>query len=106
MREVLQLILERMGHEVIVAASVEEAVTAAQGLSFDLVMSDIGLPGESGLELLRQLQLAPGTPAVAMSGYGSDSDREETKRAGFTEHLVKPVAPAQLRAVVTRLLAR
>lgn len=106
MREVLQLILERMGNEVTAAASVEEAVVVASGRTFDLVISDLGLPGESGLALLGRLQLAAGTPAIAMSGYGSDEDREETKRAGFIEHLVKPVAPAQLREAVTRLLAR
>lgn len=105
MREVLQLILERMGHEVVVAASVEEAMAAARDRTFDLVMSDIGLPGESGLGLLRRLDLPAHVPTIAMSGYGSDRDREESKRAGFTEHLVKPVAPAQLREAVTRLLA-
>jgi CheY-like chemotaxis protein len=104
MREVMQLILERMGSDVTVAGSVEEATSLAAGRTFDLIISDIGLPGESGLELLTRLKLVGQVPAIAMSGYGADSDREESQRAGFTEHLVKPVAPAELREAVTRLL--
>ena len=69
----------------------------------DLVLLDIGLPGLSGYEVARQLRDDPGlagTVLVAMTGYGQEEDRRRSREAGFDHHLVKPIDPQAVQALV------
>lgn len=96
-RLVLRRLLIRRSHQVEVAANGEEAMELVGQLPFDLVLCDIGLPDLDGYTLLRQIhQLRPGLPAVAMTGYGMESDQELSAQAGFLAHLTKPVSLAAL----------
>lgn len=90
---------------------VEHAESAGQALElfrrceFDLVISDLGLPDESGAVLIsRLLALRPELPAICISGFGMERDIEETTKAGFRAHLTKPVDPTRLRAAIDSIL--
>lgn len=106
MREVMEIMLQQLGCKIVLAESVEDARNVAAGESLGLIVSDLGLPGESGLSLLTALGLKGKVPAVALSGYSSDEDVMATREAGFTEHLVKPVTPDKLLEVVKRLMGK
>ena len=99
-REVLTRLLRRRGHEVLTAESVQEAAVLASTHSFDLVISDLGLPDGNGIDLMRQLARQYGLRGIALSGYGMPGDRVETRRAGFLAHLVKPIKFDQLQCVL------
>ena len=108
-------LLARSGYQVAVAGSVNAALDAFSrgGDTFDLLISDIGLPDGSGLELMRQIremqqQRNPGDPAhpprplrgIALSGFGMEEDVRRSKEAGFFEHLTKPVHFPRLQEVI------
>lgn len=96
-RRVLQRLLTRRGHEVAVAACGEEALNLLPGQAFDLLICDVGLPDTDGYTLLGEiLHRRPGLPAIAMTGYGMESDVERSAAAGFLAHLTKPVSVAAL----------
>jgi CheY-like chemotaxis protein len=98
----LTLVLESRGHELTTAQRLSEALGAAEGREFDLILSDIELPDGSGLELMRQLRWR-GIPALAFSGYGSEDDARASLEAGFTEHLTKPVSFSRLEVAIHRV---
>ncbi len=102
-RNVLQRLLGRWGHAVTTAGSVGEARAILTTETFDLLLSDIGLPDGTGHEVATALRERSQIPAVAMSGYGMDADLARTEAAGFTEHIVKPVAAERLREIVERV---
>jgi signal transduction histidine kinase len=104
-RRVLERILARWGHEVATASSVSEGVQRAAAFQPELLISDIGLPDGTGLDLLSQVPSRADFHAIAMSGYGMESDLELTKAAGFQEHLVKPVSADRLKEAIQRLVA-
>jgi CheY-like chemotaxis protein len=97
---VLVRLLRRYGHEVFSAESVERALAVAATHSFDLVISDLGLPDGNGIDLMRQLAKKYGLRGIALSGYGMPEDRAETKQAGFLAHLVKPINFDQLQSAL------
>jgi CheY-like chemotaxis protein len=68
--------------------------------SFDLVISDLGLPDGNGIDLMRQLRRRYGLRGIAISGYGMAADRANTKQAGFLAHLVKPINFDQLQSAL------
>jgi PAS domain S-box-containing protein len=102
-RASLARLMKRLGHEVEVAPDGIAAVQAAIRYTPDLVLLDIGLPGMDGYEVARRLKLEPslhGICLVALTGYGSESDRQRSTEVGFDDHLVKPVEfDALLRAL-------
>jgi DNA-binding response OmpR family regulator len=106
MREVMEFMLQQLGCKIVLAESVEDARNVAAGEDLGLIVSDLGLPGESGLSLLTALGLKGKVPAVALSGYSSDEDVMASREAGFTEHLVKPVTPDKLLEVVRRVMGK
>ena len=71
---------------------------------FDLLISDLGLPDGSGHDLMRYFAGNRDSKGIAVSGYGMDSDIEQSLSAGFSEHLTKPVAIEDLEAAVGRVL--
>jgi CheY-like chemotaxis protein len=96
--------LEGLGHRVRVADSVASAVVAAKQ-PFDLLLSDIGLPDGSGIDLIQQLRKNGDLngPAVALTGFGMEEDLAKSHEAGFTEHLTKPINFQRLQMVVQKI---
>ncbi len=104
-REALRLLLEDEGHEVESAGDGPSALESAASSPPEVVLLDIGLPGMDGYEVARMLRSIPGCERaliVAVSGYGQAEDRERSRIAGFDQHLLKPVAPEVLLAIVRR----
>ncbi len=100
---VMQLLLERRGYTVRTANTVNSAFNAALADDYDLLISDIGLPDGSGLDLMRQLREQKPMLGVALSGFGMEEDIQKSMEAGFVEHLTKPVNFKQLQEVIHRL---
>ena len=99
-------LLRRAGYEVVTAFSASQALITAQSERFDLVISDIGMPGIDGYELAAQLRALPGyrdTPLIAVSGFAEYDDRGRALAAGFNEYAKKPVNSEALLETVDRL---
>lgn len=99
-RELLTSLLEGLGHTVVVAGSMGNALREAPRSHCDVLISDIGLPDGDGWELLGRLDLPRPMYAIAMSGYGMTSDRTRSRAAGYRHHLVKPMGIGQLEAIL------
>jgi two-component system CheB/CheR fusion protein len=97
---VLVRLLRHYGHNVFTAETVERALAVAATQSFDLVISDLGLPDGNGIDLMRKLGKEYGLRGIALSGYGMPEDRVKTKDAGFLAHLVKPINFDQLQSAL------
>ena len=104
-RMVLERLLTRSGHMVVTAATVHDALAAYKAAHFDAVISDLGLPDGSGIDLMVQIQNIRPVPAIALSGYGMEDDLQRSKAAGFFAHLVKPVKVEQLKQLLTQIPA-
>ena len=100
---VLTRMLEKIGHKVVAVGTVTAAQAAARAMSFDAVLSDIGLPDGSGLDLMSELRQTYGLRGVALSGYGMEEDLRVSRAAGFEAHLVKPVDPNELKMILARI---
>jgi CheY-like chemotaxis protein len=100
---VLARMLSRDGHQVSVAGSVTAAQALASCQTFDGVISDIGLPDGTGIELMNVLREKYGLRGIALTGYGMEEDMRQAHEAGFLVHLTKPVEFAQLRRALGEL---
>jgi len=100
---VLTRLLRQKGHGVLTASTVNGALLLARDHTFDVVISDVGLPDGSGLDLMRQLAKKYGLRGIALSGYGMPEDRVKTQQAGFVAHLVKPINFEQLHHVLQQI---
>jgi len=99
----LALLLALDGHDVRVARDGFTALDLAHRLDPDVVFLDVGMPGMDGLEVARHLRSRRGPDAlllVATTGFGQWEDRRRTAEAGFDHHLVKPVDPQAVRALL------
>lgn len=110
-RGLIRRILTGCQATVVTADSAAEALTALRRESFDLLLSDIGMPHEDGFELVRKVRLLPvseggAIPAVALTAYARTEDRERALLSGFQLHMAKPVEPSELLAVCARLTHR
>ena len=104
---VLGRILRNAGFDVSHAGTISEARALAGSRRFDLLISDLGLPDGSGLELMSALRDAQKMSGIALSGFGTDDDVAASIAAGFSAHLTKPVDWDRLRAEIEKLaLAR
>jgi CheY-like chemotaxis protein len=93
-RLLLELELARRGYHVVASASAESALRTAIFERPSVIVSDLGLPGMDGLDLLRRLRADPflrQTPAIALSGFGRRAQQEDAIAAGYQAVLVKPV---------------
>ena len=99
----LKMILERRGYDITVAYSADQATEKARKQNFDLLISDIGLPGRSGYELMQEMR-GRGVPGIALSGFGMEHDINRAYAAGFSEHLTKPINFERLEEVIHQLL--
>jgi len=100
---VMTKLLRGNGYEVECVHSVTEAVAMLKGRRFDMLVSDIGLPDGSGLDLMRQAQIIQPLVGVALSGFGMEHDIRRSKEAGFAEHLTKPLNFQLLIDAIERL---
>jgi PAS domain S-box-containing protein len=94
------MVLRLNGHDVTTADSVRAALAAAEAASFDLFISDLGLPDGTGHDLAERLRPLRG---IALSGYGMERDIERGRRAGFRAHLTKPVDIDTLEACIRQV---
>ena len=108
-RETTRRLLESAGSIVRAVDSAPAAHTALLDRQPHVIVSDIGLPGEDGYTLMKEVRLASSaahtvrTPALALTAFARTDDRHRALDAGFDEHLAKPVDPEQLLATVARL---
>ena len=105
--DMIALFLKHAGYDVATANSAGSALELATDQSFDLIISDIGMPEMNGYQLaesLRGLSDYRTTPLIAVTGYTEYDDRGRSLRAGFDAHLTKPINPSQLLELVSRYL--
>jgi CheY-like chemotaxis protein/nitrogen-specific signal transduction histidine kinase len=102
---VMTRLLSRLGHKVTGVTTVATATAAARSGSFDLIISDLGLPDGSGLDLMREVRAMYEGRAIALTGYGMESDVVASRAAGFSEHLTKPIDLERLSAAISRVNA-
>lgn len=110
-REYLSLVLQECGAEVTAVASAIEAITTLELFKPDVLVSDIGMPGEDGYSLMRKVRARSPErggkiPAAALTAYARAEDRTAALSAGFQIHIPKPVDPSELAIVVASLAGR
>jgi PAS domain S-box-containing protein len=111
-RELLRAVLESSGSQVRTASSAPEALELFEQWRPDVLLSDIGMPGENGYSLIRKIRAAEAknaaqaVPAIALTAYAREDDREQALEAGFQKHVTKPVEPAALLSVIDDLCRR
>ncbi|HYF34162.1 MAG TPA: ATP-binding protein, partial [Prosthecobacter sp.] len=104
-RSTLERLLTRRGYNVICAGTIREAHARAECHTFDLVISDIGLPDGSGNDLMSALRVQYGLRGIAVTGYGMDEDIAQSQRSGFISHLTKPVTVQALESALMNAAA-
>jgi two-component system CheB/CheR fusion protein len=98
---VMRWLLTADGHVVQLASDVAAGLKLAAAHNFDLLLSDLGLPDGSGLDLMRTLRQEGSTlPGIVLSGYGEEEDLARSREAGFAAHLVKPLSPQMIRDAI------
>jgi PAS domain S-box-containing protein len=103
----LQRLLEECAMEVATAASADEALGLVGTRPFDVIVSDIGMPGRDGYELVAELRRrGVQTPALALTAFARPEDRTQAMRSGYQAHVSKPIRPAELLATVASLVNR
>lgn len=110
-RDVVRRILEQNGVEVFTAGTADEAFELLQVKRPTVLLSDIGMQGQDGYELIRRIRKLPPergclTPAVALTAFARSEDRMRALAAGFQLHLSKPVDPSELIVVLNSLTQR
>ena len=100
--EVMAALLELAGHDVKAAPDLRTARGLAEIHTFDLVVSDLGLPDGNGFDLMSELRDRYGLRGIAVSGFGMEEDLRRSHDSGFLEHLVKPVDVDKLKAAIAR----
>jgi CheY-like chemotaxis protein len=104
--EMLAILLQYAGYEVVMVYSGPQALSAARAEQFDVVVSDIGMPGMNGYELAEAVRALPAyqaTPMIAVTGFTMYEDRDRALRSGFNAFLTKPINPRDLINLVERL---
>jgi CheY-like chemotaxis protein len=105
-RTYLQRVLAERGAKVMLAETAAEGLRQVRETSPEAIICDISMPGEDGYSFIRQLRLANGTriPTAALTALARTEDRQKALGAGFDEHCSKPLEPAEVVALVERLL--
>jgi len=98
---ILARVLRAAGHHVAVAHSMASAMERIASTNYQLLISDLGLPDGSGLDLMKQIHGK--FPGIALTGYAQEADLAATRQAGFVEHFTKPVNIQQLMKTIERL---
>lgn len=106
-RQVLAMVLQRVGAEVTVAHSARAALDTLSQTPADVLVSDIGMPTEDGFDLIRHLRRgldANRLPAIALTAFVQKEDAHLALQAGYQIHLPKPVDPHDLTSAIARLV--
>jgi CheY-like chemotaxis protein len=101
--ELMNEIMREAGHDVRIAHSGHDGVTAALALPAEVVLCDVGLPDIDGYEVARRLRAADATARarlVALTGYDGEDEEQKARAAGFDRHVVKPIDPFQLEQLL------
>src|SRR6516165_9313580 len=105
LRQVTHLLLERAGYEIHSVPSAELALPVLETKLQQLVITDLHLPGLSGMELLKRVRLEhPETAVIVITAYGTVQTAVEAMKAGAYDYITKPVHPYELKALVKRSL--
>lgn len=109
--ELIKELLTQCGAEVSTASSSAEALALLRGMTPNVIISDIGMPGEDGFEFISKLRQLPPEhggriPAVALTAYARAEDRLRVLRSGYQMHVSKPVELAELVAIVSNVVGR
>jgi two-component system NtrC family response regulator len=105
LRKIMHLQLEREGYEVVSAATAEDALSSLEKSPHDLVITDLHLPGLSGIDLLKKSRLEyPETAVIVMTAFGTIQTAVEAMKAGAYDYLTKPIHPYELKVIVGRSL--
>ena len=105
--ELLTIVIRRLGHEVAIAITGQEAVERASTMRPDLILMDIGLPILNGVEATVKIKGDPATkyiPIVIVSALGMCPDIKRALEAGAAQFVQKPVTVAEIRAILTQYL--
>lgn len=110
-RDLLSLLLNSCGAIVSTASSAAEALKIVESERFDVIVSDIGMPGEDGFSLIVKIRQMPdklggNVPAIALTAYARAEDRVKALRSGFQMHIAKPVEPDELLIAIANLAGR
>jgi PAS domain S-box-containing protein len=109
-RELLTLVLEQAGAQVTAVSSAADALRELGEHGYDVLVSDVGLPGEDGYSLIQKVRALDGEranlPAAALTGFASTEDGRRAVAAGFQVHVAKPVEPGRLVLTVAQLAGR
>ena len=109
-RELLQVILESAGAQVTSASSVRDAMDTLTTCEPDVLVSDIGMPGEDGFALIRKIRNLDGAiakiPALALTGYEQTAGSDAVRPERFQQIAVKPIDPQELVAIVAKLASK
>ncbi|HSK10382.1 MAG TPA: ATP-binding protein [Vicinamibacterales bacterium] len=110
-RALMLTTLQTRGAAVVTVGSAPRALDIFDDFRPDVLVADIGMPGEDGYSLIRKLRLGPGerrrhVRAIAVTAYARDEDRQAALSAGYDRHLAKPFEPAELTALVAALAGR
>lgn len=101
--QILGRLLKKWNYTVETADSVQSALKLAAKQKFDLLISDLGLPDGSGLEIMKEVKERYGLRGIALSGFGAEEDIQASREAGFEEHFVKPVSFPALQSALKRI---
>ena len=107
MRQMLESLFREQGYEVSEASTANAALQLCRDTEYDVVLSDIKMPGKSGIELVGELrQVRPDTPVVLMTAFGSIDSAIESMRAGALDYITKPFEPEVVLLTVERAIER
>ncbi|MBM4334639.1 MAG: sigma-54-dependent Fis family transcriptional regulator [Deltaproteobacteria bacterium] len=107
MQEFLGILLQRDGHETTTCGSADQALVALESDDWDLVISDVRMPGMSGLELLdRVRELSPETTVILITAHGTTESAVEAMKHGAYDYLTKPCSVDEIRLVVDKALEK
>ena len=105
LRRVMQTQLSKEGYETITAPDVQTALQILEKSLQQLIITDLNLPGTSGIELLKKVRVTyPGTAVIVMTAFGTVPSAVEAMKAGAYDYILKPVHPYELKALVSRAL--
>ena len=109
--ELVRRLLKECKADVLLASSAEDGLRLVSENSPDVIVSDIGMPGKDGLEMMRELRARSALkqariPAIALTAFARSEDRTRAMLAGYQVHLSKPVEPQELLAAVANLAGR
>jgi CheY-like chemotaxis protein len=110
-REVVAAVLTEYGAKTSISASGDDALVKVESFKPDVIVADIGMPGEDGYSMMRKIRNSPVdqarlTPAIALTAFAGDGNRQRAIDAGYQKHISKPAEPEELALAVARLAGR